>query len=41
MKAADIDNRNFFTDNELLDDPYRDFADMRLEYPLRCERQTR
>lgn len=37
MKAADIDNRDFFTDNELLEDPYGYLAGLRGECPLRRE----
>lgn len=37
MKADDIDNRDFFTDNELLADPYDYLAAMREECPVRRE----
>ncbi|OBG96117.1 cytochrome [Mycobacterium sp. E3251] len=37
MKADDIDKRDFFTDNELLADPYGYLAAMREECPLRRE----
>lgn len=37
MKADDIDTRDFFTDNELLADPYDYLAAMREECPLRRE----
>ncbi|OBH31077.1 cytochrome [Mycobacterium sp. E342] len=37
MKADDIDTRDFFTDNELLADPYAYLAAMREECPLRRE----
>jgi cytochrome P450 len=37
VKADDIDTRDFFTDNELLADPYDYLAAMREECPLRRE----
>lgn len=37
MKADDVDTRDFFTDNELLADPYDYLAAMREECPLRRE----
>ncbi|EFG75432.1 unspecific monooxygenase [Mycobacterium parascrofulaceum ATCC BAA-614] len=37
MKADDIDTRDFFTDNELLADPYDYLAALRGECPLRRE----
>lgn len=37
MKAADIDNRDFFSDNELLEEPYGYLAGLRGECPLHRE----